>query len=266
MLLRYSAFTAMAPVFGAALAAGTSPRSIAALFIFNITLCLFAIALIGNKRTPRRQHTKQTQGIGLNIAFCICIALAVFLMEQGETLNYTNTPFFLHGIFALLLASVVITWCNRHHAQAILPGTLLRHPHNLFVLMASFFYGGVVYGMLFYLPYYLSVAHDATMAQISAVLLIAALPQVLMLQLMRHLILAYPNRRTPAGGGINSIATTPRHRRSYKYSFTQYDDADKDAQTRQRKHVQRLHVISHTRRRLLHYRLNSIYRASILYL
>tara|TARA_R110002126_G_scaffold98045_41_gene228262 strand:- start:76 stop:1605 length:1530 start_codon:yes stop_codon:yes gene_type:complete len=186
----FSVFASLAPVAGPSFAGLLSAADYPWLFYINIPLGLTALAgllfaLPGKHHigqvTEQRNNMLDAFGIGL---LSLSLGCLVFALEHGVERDWFSSQTIRTSLVCGLVGLGYICYLQTRLNQPVLNVRLLASFRFSVICLASFMAGVVIYGFVYLIPYYLISVHQYSPAQVARVILMAAVPQLLMLPLM----------------------------------------------------------------------------------
>lgn len=186
----FSVFASLAPVAGPSFAGLLSAADYPWLFYINIPLGLAALtgllwALPGPNNhgqvTEHRNNFLDAFGIGL---LSLALGSLVFALEHGVEREWLSDQTIRFSLVCGFIGLIYICYLQTQLRQPVLNVRLLASFRFALICLASFMAGIVIYGFVYLIPYYLISVHSYSPAQVAQVILMAAVPQLLMLPLM----------------------------------------------------------------------------------
>ena len=191
--LRFSAIAVLAPVIGACFITLLNQENVFMIFILNGAICLLGCYLIfitSHEESGRNKVISESVNVAETlkvILFCISIGAIVALLESGPKFGWFNSDSFTYISVACLFTLFLSIFIQAISPKKVLAWDLFIKFDTSIVLVSGFFIGILVYGLLYFVPYYLSVAHNASPSEIFQVLMYTSATQVLMLPLMIYM-------------------------------------------------------------------------------
>uniref|UniRef100_A0A486XU03 Multidrug resistance protein B n=1 Tax=Rheinheimera sp. BAL341 TaxID=1708203 RepID=A0A486XU03_9GAMM len=186
----FSVFASLAPVAGPSFAGLLSSATYPWLFYINLPLGLSALLLLlwALASTPsigqvneQRNTALDSLGIGL---LSLALASLVFALEHGVERDWLSSQAIRSSLVCGIICLLYVCYLQTRLHQPVLNIRLLASSRFALICLASFMAGIVIYGFVYLIPYYLISLHNYSPAQVAQVILMAAIPQLLMLPVM----------------------------------------------------------------------------------
>ena len=186
----FSVFASLAPIAGPSFAGLLSAAYYPWLFYINLPLGLSALTLLlwalasapaVGKVSEQRNAALDSLGIGL---LSLALASLVFALEHGVEREWLSSQAIRSSLVCGVIGLLYVCYLQTRLRQPVLNIRLLASSRFALICLASFMAGVVIYGFVYLIPYYLIAMHNYSPAQVAQVILMAAIPQLLMLPLM----------------------------------------------------------------------------------
>lgn len=166
------------------------------LFYINIPFCLASVFLIrkglkGKEKGSELNFNINKEHIYYALVAGLSFGLFVYSLEYGLEKNWMESSLIRLAIFTGILGITYFCITQWLSEDPLLNIKLFRNFDFSIICLAGFLIGLGVYGVIYLLPYYLIAVHNYTPSQISLVVLMAAIPQLILMPMVIKLTRKY---------------------------------------------------------------------------